>query len=212
MNKLSIMLSIMFLFMSCFAIENFVSVTQWRELNATNVYINEFMKCYIYNSTNLNYANYIDGTANITSGNELEGLYTIGCCDNCYFTDETLVLSSYSLNYDLGEINVTTPLALNYYVGDILDLLHAVDLSETTTSAYFNFENYIYFTPLIFIIGLGMFLFILLENIAGFIIGAVLGAVIGIAFLIGVNAISPLIALLIGVLVIIGGILCIKMS
>jgi len=211
MNKLSVILSIMFLFMSTFAIDNFISVTQWRELNATNVYINEFMKCYVYNDTNLNYANYISGTANITSGNELEGIYTIGCCDNCYFTDETLVLSSYSLNYDLGEINVTTPLALNYYVGDILDLLHSVDLSDTTSSTYFDFSNYIYFTPLIFIVGLGMFLFVLLDNIAGFIIGAVLGAVIGIAFLIGVSAISPLVALLIGVLVIIGGILCVKM-
>ena len=210
MNKLTVLLSIMFLFMSTFAIDNFISVTQWRELNATNVYINEFMKCYVYNDTNLNYANYISGTTNITSGSELNGIYTIACCDNCYFTEETLVLSSYSLNYDLGIINVTTPMVLNYYVGDVLDLLHSVDLSDIPNSNYFNFDDYIYFTPLIFIIGLGMFLFVLLENIAGFVIGAILGSIIGIAFLIAVEAISPVIAIISAILLIVGGILCVK--
>jgi len=169
-------------------IENFITIQQYRDLNASTAYINEFMLCYTHNSTNLNWATYSDGMANITDGVEHNGTYTLSCCDNCHIANGVVVVSTYSLQYDLDTVNITEPTEFNYYVGDILDSLHGINLSQEDSS--FSFENYEYFIPLIFIIGLGMFLFVLTESIIGFIIGAVLGLIIGLIYLIASGFIS----------------------
>ena len=174
-------------------IENFVSVRQYRDINASTPYINEFMLCYIHNATILNWATYTGGVANITDGSELDGVYTLSCCDNCYLSGSVIVTSTYSLNYNLGSVNITTPTLASYYVGDILDSLHGV---ETATPKFFNLDNYVYFIPLIFIIGLGAFLWALLDSIAGFIIGATLGLFIGIFYLISIGVLSGLFLIL----------------
>lgn len=200
-KRLSTFIFLTVLLLPAFAIDNFAVIKQFRSLNGTEAYINEFMICYARNSTHLNWATYTGGVANITSGIEMNGTFTLSCCDNCYISSGSVVTTLYSLKYDLDTVNITEPTEFNYYVGDILDSLHGVDLS--TNDAGFNFDNYVYFIPLIFVIGLGMFLYVILDfNIIGFIIGAVLGLIIGLIYLISVGALSG-IYIFIGFLVVV---------
>jgi len=198
-------------------IMNWQTVYQWEDLAGTISYRNDFMKCYIHNSTDMNWAEYQydaetnTSFANITTGVELKGIYDLRCCDNCYYSQGKMVLAQNSLNYKLIQLNISEPEVSHYYVSEVLkgEYLRLMTSSEGT--GLFNFSNYIYFVPVIFIIGLGMFLYVLTESMIGFGVGAGVGLLLGIIFLYSVGVIPMAVIFLFVVVLIIGGILCTRM-
>jgi len=94
---------------------------QWSDLNKTTPYLNEFMICYLRNSTNLIWDTYNGGFAQFFTPNA-SFTYDVYCCDNCRIDNNISIhLSPNSLHYLVDDdVTISANTVLEYAINDII--------------------------------------------------------------------------------------------
>jgi len=128
-----------------------VGFRQWKTLNMSDPYINEYMICYLINDTVIIWDTYQNGISNWTTPDD-SFTYDIYCCDNCYIQNDEVHFSPNSLNYNVdNDLNISTNLFLDYYVGDILDRYRTISTTINNSEAY-NIDGWKFWAGMILLI------------------------------------------------------------
>jgi len=118
---------------------------QWSDLNKTTPYLNEFMICYLRNSTNIIWDTYNGGVAQFFTPNETL-IYDLYCCDNCRIDSNISIhLSPNSLHYIVDDdLVISANTVFEYAINDIIEEYRTISTIASTSSISSIFDNFNY--------------------------------------------------------------------
>lgn len=197
MNLKTGLFFLMILFSGAFSYQ--YNVHQYLDVNASTLYINDFMLCYLSNNSLTYWDNYISGNASIVLPNStLNYIYELYCCDNCEFIGTNLFLGDGALDYYIGSSNISGNMIKHYYVADVIIDSRTVDdigISDRNLSIFSGLTAIHHITialAMIFCFGV-CFTIIFGGNDGGltsFFVGGALGFVLALFYLIAVEVFS----------------------
>ena len=118
---------------------------QWSDLNKTTPYLNEFMICYLRNTTTIIWDTYSGGMAQFFTPNETL-TYDMYCCDNCRIDSNTSIhLSPNSLHYMVDNaVEISTNTVFEYAINDIIEEYRTISTVTSSPSFVSRFADFHY--------------------------------------------------------------------